>query len=222
MLKKFERLAVEILIDDDPRFELPEAERMLANLHGHVPQYSTTLKKHVAETLAFLGTFGDSLHESGSRRIDLSVDRIVAAILTPVATWRRWASLGSNLMMLTEASPDVFLSAIRDELAKDKSELIQILADEETPLFGRCNHSGLLWALESLAYSPRYVGAACSCLLSLTARDPGGRWSNRPKNSLTQILSYWMPHTTVSLGDRIKVLDLLIRQDNDTAWMLLL
>ena len=222
VLKKFERLAVEILIDDDPRFELPEAERMLANLHGHVPQYSTTLKKHVAETLAFLGTFGDSLHESGSRRIDLSVDRIVAAILTPVATWRRWASLGSNLMMLTEASPDVFLSAIRDELAKDKSELIQILADEETPLFGRCNHSGLLWALESLAYSPRYVGAACSCLLSLTARDPGGRWSNRPKNSLTQILSYWMPHTTVSLGDRIKVLDLLSRQDNDTAWMLLL
>ena len=222
VLKEFEKLAVEILTDDDPRFELPEAERMFANLRGHIPQYSPTLKKHVAETIALLGTIGDSLHASGSCRIDLTLDRIVSAILTPVATWRRWASLGSNLTMLAEASPDVFLAAIRNELAKDKSELVQILVDEETPLFARCNHAGLLWALEGLAYSPHYVGAACSCLLGLTARDPGGKWTNRPKNSLMQILSYWMPHTTVSLADRIKVLDLLIRKDGDTAWAILL
>ena len=53
-LKKFESLAVEILADDDLRYLLPEDERFCANITGHVPKYSETVKKHVAETLAFL------------------------------------------------------------------------------------------------------------------------------------------------------------------------
>ncbi len=40
------------------------------------------------------------------------VDRIVQATIPLGTTWQRWASLGSNLQLLAEASPDSFITAL--------------------------------------------------------------------------------------------------------------
>lgn len=74
-IERFQSLAIEILADDDPRFQLPEKERFFANIHGHIPKYSSTLKQHVAETLAFLGSLGSRLIVSNSIDIEASVNR---------------------------------------------------------------------------------------------------------------------------------------------------
>lgn len=57
-LEKFEKLALEILSEDDPRFELSSDERVFASLRGKIPQYSDTLREGLAETLALLGAEG--------------------------------------------------------------------------------------------------------------------------------------------------------------------
>jgi hypothetical protein len=223
-LKKFESLAVEILADDDPRYLLPEDERFYANIKGHVPKYSETVKKHVAETLSFLGAFGSRFEAASSINIEASVDRIVASVLSPKCTWHRWASLGSRLPLLAEASPLSFLRAVREDLDRTDPELVKLLNEEEEgPLFGRCNHAGLLWALEGLAWSKEYLGEVTEILLTLSDRDaPESRWSNRPKNSLCEILSYWIPHTTATVEERVQALDLLIRRNPEAAWSILL
>lgn len=223
-LKVFESLAVEILADDDPRYLLPEDERFYANIKGHVPKYSETVKKHVAETLAFLGAFGSRLEAASSINIEASVNRIVASVLSRTCTWHRWASLGSRLPLLAEASSSSFLRAVREDLDRTHPELVKLLNEEEEgPLFGRCNHAGLLWALEGLAWSREHLGEVVEFLLALSDRDaPESRWSNRPKNSLGEILSYWIPHTTATVDERIQVLDLMIRQNREAAWPILL
>lgn len=222
-LKEFESLAVEILADDDPRYLLPEHERFYANIKGHVPKYSETIKKHVAETLAFLGAFGSRLEAGSSINIEASVDRIVASVLSTTCTWHRWASLGSTLPLLAEASPSSFLRAVREDLDRVHPELVKLLNEEEDePLFGRCNHAGLLWALEGLAWPKEHLGEVAEFLLTLSYRDaPESRWSNRPMNSLREILSYWMPHTTATVDERIQVLDLLILQNSEAMWPIL-
>jgi len=222
-IERFESLAIEILADDDPRFHLPEKERLYANIHGHIPKYSATLKQHVAETLAFLGAFGGRLIVSSSISIEASVNKIVSSVLSPDVSWHRWASLGSRLTLLAEAGPNVFLRAVKDDLQKSDPELGKLLHEEEDAMFGRCNHSGLLWALEGLAWPQEHVGEVIEFLLKLVERDTESKkWGNRPSGSIAEILSYWMPQTTVGVDGRVKLLDLMLRIAPETARQILL
>ena len=218
----YETLAAEILADDDPRFELSDDERWMARVKGHAPKYSGTIKTHVAQTLAFLGAFGEKFEAASSISVVNVVDRTVRNILSPSATWHRWATLSARLALLAEASPQVFLRAVREDLDREAPELLKLLREDEQPLFGSCNHAGLLWALETLAWPKELLSTVCRILIRLAADDPGGRWSNRPHATLSHVLSYWMPYTTAGLQDRINVLSLLVSERRETAWAILL
>ena len=218
----YESLAAEILADDDPRFELPDDERWLARIKGHAPRYSGTIKTHVAQTLAFLGAFGEKLEAASSISVVNVVDRTVRNVLSSSVTWHRWATLGQRLALLAEASPQVFLRAVQEDLGRETPELLKLLHEDEQPLFGSCNHAGLLWALETLAWPTDLLPTVCRILIRLAADDPGGRWGNRPHATLSEVLSYWMPYTTAGLQDRIKVLSLLVAERREAAWPILL
>lgn len=220
--RELESLAVEILADDDPRFSLPENERAYAAIKGHIPKYSATIKKHAPETLALLGALGPALQFASSTDIVAIVDRMVAEVLSPTATWHRWASLGPGLALLAEASPGSFLRAVRNDLDESDPEMAKLFHEEEGPFLGRCNHAGLLWALEGLAWTTQYLGEVSQILMSLAHLAPSGKWGNRPDVSLCEILSDWMPQTTATVDKRIEVLDLLIRQNAEAAWPILL
>lgn len=222
-LSAFEKLATDILADDDPRYQLPEDRRLYANISGHVPKYSPIIKRHVAETLAFLGAFGSKLEAASSIDVTSSVDRVVSSILSPTCTWHRWASIGARLPLVAEASPRSFLNAVRSDINKEESELVTLLHEEEDALFGRCNHAGLLWALETLAWPKSLLPEVAQSLLVLAARDAAkGKWGNRPSSTLCEILLHWLPQTTATVEERIQVLDLLIQSDRNAAWPILL
>lgn len=223
LLTTFEKLAIEILSDDDPRYQLPRNQRFYANISGYVPRYSATIKANVAETLAFLGEFGSRLQAATSIDVTSSVDRIVSLVLTPTCSWQRWASIGSKLPLLAEASPRSFLNAAQSDLNKEDSELVKLLHEEENSFFGKCNHAGLLWALECLAWQKSYLPNVATLLMALAKRDvPKGKWGNRPFASLCEILSYWHPQTMATVDERIQALDLLIQADGDVVWSLML
>lgn len=222
VLREYVALAVEVLADDDPKFELPSDERCLARIKGASPRYSRVLKDHVAETLAFLGAFGDRLEAAASVSIPSLVDQFVRETLAPTTTWHRWASLGHGLSRLAEASPTIFLRAVKEDLDRATPELLKLFHEDGPPLFGGCHHAGLLWALETLAWPKDLFPAACRLLLRLAADDPGGQWSNRPMSSLAEILSCWMPYTTASVEDRIKVVQALATEQRQAGWLLLL
>lgn len=221
-LEEFEKIAIEVLTDDDPRFDLEGDRRHLAPILEQIPKYSKTIKEHIAQVLAMLGALGDRLQLAMDVQVTAIVDKIIRRLLPPNVPWQRWASLDQYAPMLAEASPREWLRAVKDDVARPEPELLHLLEDEGGGLFGRCNHSGLLWALESLAWSRENLLDVCVVLLGLAYRDPGKRWSNRPKNSLAEILCGWIPHTTATASERLQVLDRLIAQSPDTTWPLLL
>ena len=134
---------------------------------------------------------------------------------------RLWLSLSHVLPLLAEAAPDVFLEEVEDGLKGDTPRVMDLFVEAPDPLFGSANHSGLLWALESLAWSPDHLARAALVLATLAHMDPGGQWANRPAASLRGIFLPWLPQTTARVEKRMAIIDRLRERTPDVSWKLM-
>lgn len=71
--------------------------------------------------------------------------------------WIRWGSLNSLLPTISEASPDEFLSAVENAIAATPSPFDKLFEQEDMGVFGRNYITGLLWALEGIAWEETYL-----------------------------------------------------------------
>ena len=90
-------------------------------------------------------------------------------------TGRTWQSLSDVLPLIAEASPNVFLDAVRADLDRAEPLLVTMFQDVEgDPWFSTSSpHTGLLWAIEGLAWSSEWMLEAALVLARLDAVDPG-------------------------------------------------
>jgi len=218
-VKRFESLTIDVFSSKDPRFEMQAAERWLAALHNIRPEYSSYLRHGVGETLILFSLFGSQA--SNIQNTSSEVETIVAEILEN-ADAQRWWSLSRDFQLLAEAAPEAFLSVLDKELDNDKSAISVLFGEDDGGITGTEYVSNLLWALESLAWSPRYFSHVAILLAKLASRDPGGRYGNRPKNSLRALFLLWLPQTFVPLNGRMRVLDQLRKIEPEVAWALML
>ena len=165
-LDTFENVAVEVLGQNDPRYDLPAHERWKAGLQDKLRRYSGHLRKGIAETLALLACRSQAISIQDSVEPAQRAERVTRNLLADNTDWKRWASLSSQLPTLAEASPEAFLDAVESNLRGNGPSLVRLLADDGKTLFSSCNHAGLLWALETLAWEPSLLTRAS---LSLAA-----------------------------------------------------
>lgn len=220
-LLRFEKTAMDVLGEVDPRFDLPEDERWMANVRGKTPRYSGLLRHSVADILALLGARGETPTFQHGITAASFADRIVRALLERAnADWLLWASLSDLLSSLAEAAPPAFLSGVEDGLAGDEPCLIHLFF-QGNPLNASSPHTGLLWSLEVLAWSPDYLGQAAHALAWLAEIDPGGKTLNRPHYSLRRIFLPWCPQTLASYEERLSVIDALRTRHPEASWRVL-
>jgi hypothetical protein len=154
----------------------------------------------------------------------LRVGRLVDRLLQD-ADATRWLSLASRLSPLAEAAPGALLSAIEVSLGRPDTPVLALFGESvsaDTPLGGGAGYyADLLWALESLAWAPRWMPRVASLLARMSRVQLPDNWSNRPLNSLLGIFRSWMPQTAAALDQRIAVLDKLISCEPDAAFQLL-
>jgi hypothetical protein len=218
-LERFVSVAKSVLGAADPRFDADPDERWLAGIRGRLPKHSPWLQEGLTDALLLLAMFGQRITTIPDA--PQYGDRIVRALLTD-ADAQRWYSLSDQLRTFAEAAPDTFLAVVEKSLNRADAPIMALFQEDGGPLFGRANHSNLLWALETLAWSPQYLSAVSEILARLSVLDPGGTWSNRPKNSLQTIFLLWMPQTNASLAERLQVLDHLRKKEPFAAWELML
>ena len=82
--------------------------------------------------------------------------------------------------------------------------------------------TGLLWALEGLAWKEEYLVRVANILLELAKLDPGGQWANRPDNSLVTIFLSWAPQTLASVEKRKVAIKTILQNNSDITWSILL
>lgn len=218
-LDRFTELALSVLKTSDPRFAMNPDERWLAGIRQQLPLHSPWLIAGLTETLLLLAMFGKQVTTVNNAE---SFPAAIVRSLLSDADAERWWSLSHHLRPLAEAAPDAFLDALEKSLARDDRPVMALFQEDKGPLWGSAHHSDLLWALETLAWSPQYLSRASELLAELALLDPGGKWANRPKNSLRTIFLLWKPQTNANLSERLQVLDHLRRKQPNAAWQLML
>lgn len=221
ILERFEKLSTIVLSEPDPRLDLPKEQRHAVSIYGREQKYSNRLRAGISETLALLGSHGESLTSCPEGKPYQVASRVVNDLLAQ-ADSIRWASLNDALPFLAEAAPDAFLSAVGGASEKSDGPFSEVFAEEGDMFHGGSFLTGLLWALESLAWSGDYLIRVCSILANLASVDPGGQWSNRPANSLITILLPWLPQTVGDADKRHAAVRAIARDQPEVAWELLL
>jgi len=220
-LDRFFEIAKETLSTPDPVLELPENQRYAAQVYGKVRPQSNILIRAICDTLIKLAVRGPLLTSLAAADIKDRVAGLVRDLLYD-ADEIRWLSLSSYLPDLAEAAPDIFLGTVERSLARPDVPVTRLLTEtSDSPLFGRCWHAGLLWALEMLAWSPWFLPRVALILAKLAHIEIKGNWANTPRASLLDIFRSWLPRTAATLEERIKTLDLLIEKEPDVAFDLL-
>ena len=204
----FKKLAVSMLKEPDAALELSAEERDALSTHRKAAEYSPQLRKGIAEGLAILGSMPDSNGYQLQKKIEETCILAVREILSD-ADWIRSSSLNDSLPALAEAAPDEFLRAVEKIL------------DEGNGITNSNCLTGLLWALEALAWDKQYLVRACVMLGGLASHYPGNLRDHRPFNSLVNILLPWFPQTEDTNKCRVAVKTLL-KEYPDVAWNLMI
>lgn len=227
-LKRLEAVVNAVIGEIDPSLDIPDEERWWkASVEGKVRAFSGDLRRGLARSLALLGVHGASLSAPGGSTGSGWANHLVRSLLKKANeddSGRTWASLSDLLPLLAEAGTDAFVDAVTAGTADDDPVLGKLFADKNADgLFSSSSpHTGLLWALEGVAWSPDHFGAAVDLLARLDEIDPGGRLSNRPFESIASVFCPWHPENSVTPERRLKVIDSQRKRHNSVAWKLLL
>jgi hypothetical protein len=212
---------VTVLTERDPKFELPKEDRYASSIYGKVLKFSPRLRTGLAESLALLGCLPEDLNNCSLNKAETTAILGVREIFNN-ADWVLWASLTDLLPLLAEAAPDEFLNAVENHLQQENTPFKEIFAQEGVGIFGWNYLTGLLWALETLAWEETYLVRVTILLGELAKIDPGGNWANRPSNTLRSIFLPWLPQTTASIEKRMVAIKTLDKELPSISWELLL
>ena len=143
-------------------------------------------------------------------------------MLTPLAP-DKLLSQKDDFPFYAEAAPEEFLRILEEDLQLLEPQIHALMKPADTALFGGgCPRTGLLWALEGLAWKPDQLLRISLILAKLAERKITDNWANKPDASLEAIYRWWMPQTAASLADRKKALETLARRFPAAAWRICL
>ncbi len=223
-LDQFFELAGMVLGEDDPALDLPENERWLAPLYDKTRAFSGPFRAGIAETLVLLAVHGGELFD---RRLGVDIESLVAQLMhkllpTPLTT-RILEANEPDLPIYAEAAPETFLSILEKDLETAEPAVLGLLRPVDSQAFGVSpSRSGLLWALESLAWNPATLPRAVLILARLAEIEIKDNWMNKPIHSLEAIFRSWMPQTAAGLEARTTLMKTLAERFPEVAWTLCL
>ncbi len=218
-LKRYFSMARMVLGEDDPALDLPENERWAALIHGKAREFSSAFREGISETLVLLAVHGNNLFRT---RIGIDTEfeaaSVVRDLLLPLTTHVLEAN-DRDLPTYAEAAPDAFLSILEKDLDAEKPAVFGLLRSVDSGSFGISpSRTGLLWALEGLAWNPATLPRAAFILARLAQIEISDNWVNKPTNSLESIFRSWMPQTAATHEVRVNVIKALVAHFPNVAW----
>jgi hypothetical protein len=212
MVKVFSHIEENHAVDDVVVFPRPKTEH-----------YSDWLRQGLATTVLLLAVW------SSTAWVDLApgsgqtfADGVLEAVPNLGHDHRLMERLRAELPLLAEAAPRPFLSALEFALEGEGAALRPLFQEKEGLLAPTSRLTGLLWALETVAWDPMYFHRSVLLLARLAAMDPlGGRTGNRPIRSLAEIFLLWNPNTNAPLEQRLAALDAIVGAQPAVGWQLL-
>ncbi|WPR73077.1 hypothetical protein SLW70_08150 [Flavobacterium sp. NG2] len=216
--EKLQKICLDVLSEIAYKYSLPVAERGdFIQRPTTSSTFSSNLKEGLCETLAIISILGEK-YGIDTILPDIFVDRIIQLILEKDTVV--WRSLSSNLMILAEASPIVFLNNL-ERILKDKSALA-FFEEQQGFLHTSNDLAPLLWCLNIIGWMPENLTRVTLTLCELINSSPDKfPTTNTPYDTIKSIYRVWYPQTNASAEDRKKILDVIIKKHPDISYNLL-
>ena len=219
-LENFFFVAEFVLSESDPALDLTDEEQWKAPVYGKVREHSAALRSGIRETLVLLAVFGGKLFPLNSdMALTTRICRLVTKLLNNLNSIKI-RNHNSDLPDYAEAAPEEFLSIIEGDLRQPNPIVGDLFRPAILP-FESPLRSHLLWALELLAWNPQTfprVVQILAILCKLNKREPADNWTNKPENTLYSLFRSWMPQTSASVTDRIRVFEKLCKDHPNLSW----
>jgi addiction module HigA family antidote len=208
-----------VLGEDDPSLDLADDQRWTASIHGKTREFSNAFRQGIGETLVLLAVHGVALFKG---RLGIDTEEQAALVVrdllkTPLTT-RALKANDRDLPLYAEAAPTEFLSIIERDLRTEEPAVFGLLRPAGSGIFGSPSRTGLLWALEGLAWNPDTLPRTAMILARLAQIEINDNWVNKPGHSLGAVFRAWMPQTAASNDDRLGLVKTLFVKFPDVAW----
>lgn len=205
--------------------EQPSRDQKFNQAKAAPSDYSQWLRDGLALTLLVIASMHNvaDLHVKGKSPQQYA-DEVINALPEWGKSHHSIVRLGDQTALFAETAPNPFLKALESMLEGAPEQIAQIFESERGRFFGPSSpHVHFLWALETIAWEPRYLHRAALVLAKLGQLDPepDSNHVNRPINSLRDILLGWSPNTYALQPQRIACLDVILAQCPDVGWELL-
>ncbi len=217
-LSRFFDFAEVVLSEQNPALDLPDDKRWLSDIYGKTRKHSDAMRQGICETLVLLSVHGDNLFKVRlGFDVKGTVDSLIRRLLTPL-DGAIWQSHRRDLPRYAEAAPETFLSVLKDDLGSRESKVYALMSPADFSMFSSPSRTGLLWALETLAWNPQWLFRVVTILGKLAELEVRDNWANKPESSLASIFRRWMPQTAASIDERMAALELLVRKSRKVGW----
>lgn len=218
-LETYFQVADLVLSEDDPSLDLPEKSRPFASLYKKTREISGTLRKGICETLVLLSVHGNALFQ---KRLGVNVEDmailLVRKLMGEPLTTRRLEAHDGDLPTYAEVAPEEFLIILEKDLKTPEPASLGLMKPFDSGIFSNSSRTGILWALEILAWSPTTLSRAVLVLAKLAEIKIEDNLFNKPIESLKSIFRSWVPQTAASVEKRIAVMELLMNRFPKIAW----
>ena len=216
-LEAFFVVAEIVLSERDPSFDLPPDQQWAAPIYGRIRDHSDALRTGICGTLVLLATYGDEILGHSAKGIQGRVDSLVRNLIVQPGNGELM-SLHRDLPDLAEAAPNEFLRIVEQDLNLDNPAVRRLFEAKSDPLFATPKHTGLLWALERLAWNPDSLPKVVSILVKLCSYELPGNLGNTPMATLKSIFRCWTPQTSATVEQRIQALEMLTARYPVVGW----
>jgi len=220
-MTRYFSMARMVLGEDDPSLDLEEDKRWAASIHGKTREFTGAFRQGISETLVLLAANGPHLFK---KRIGIDPEvqaaLVVRDLLPTPLTLRVLEANDRDLPTYAEAAPDEFLSIIERDLKTDNPVALGLLRPAGAGgIFGHSpSRTGILWALEGLAWNPQTLPRAALVLARMARVEINDNWVNKPAHSLESIFRSWMPQTAANHQARADLMKKLAERFPDVAW----
>lgn len=174
----------------------------MANIYGKSRAYSAVIRTGVANGMAMIANNQGMFSKCSASKIANTANNIVSGLLSDSQNPKLWMSITDNASLISQASPDQFLSKLENTLEIRSNNPIAIVIKESSgdSFFQSDYMTGLRWALADLSWDKRYFARASLVLAKISTLEIDQ--TENKKHSLDTILHTilpWQPKTLASI-----------------------
>ena len=191
----------------------------MATVLGKALPHSSTLREGIARTLALMGAYPERAKNADS--VQYVPSQVITESLSEGKGWQIWATLGNDPATLAEAAPDAVLDAVERDLAANPAPFKELFGQDGGLVFSETPYTGLLWALERMAWSADHFSRVAMILARLAEYELDNNIRNRPTASLRNLFLPWIRFSEAADSHRLETLKVLADRYPQVGWDLL-